>query len=338
MTRTRGDSMLDRSMPTLLAAFACRRSSSAPAAPRPRSRRSPSSFAVAAGGTLRHQHARHRRHRRADGRPAHHRSRTGPGGGGVTGDGRPSRTRRPTGRRCSSPTTRPSSSIAAMTERILRSIRSPTSSRSRRCSRFRSCSRCRRASKRRPVPELVALAKKQVRAACPTRSQGVGTAGHLLGELFAKSQRRAAGACSLSRARRQGVIDLVAGRLDMMFIGVLPTKPHLESGKLRALAVTSKTRTAGGAGRADHRRSRATRTSTPISSGSASRRRPRPRRPIVASLHDRFTKALTSKALQQKLAEQGVDLGASTPDGFVARIKADTARFGPLIRESGATR
>ena len=38
------------------------------------------------------------------------------------------------------------------------------------------------------------------------------------------------------------------------------------------------------------------------------------------------------------MAEQGVVLGASTPDEFVARIKADTARFGPLIRESGAKR
>jgi tripartite-type tricarboxylate transporter receptor subunit TctC len=185
------------------------------------------------------------------------------------------------------------------------------------------------------VPELVALAKKKS-GGLSYGSQGVGTAGHLLGELFAK----ASGAPLVHvpyKGAAQGVVDLVAGRLDMMFIGVLPTKPHLESGKLRALAVTSKTRlpevpaapTTAESGYPD------VNTDFVWFGLAAPARTPEA---VVASLHDRFTKALRSKALQQKLAEQGVDLGASTPDGFVARIKADTARFGPLIRESGATR
>jgi len=185
------------------------------------------------------------------------------------------------------------------------------------------------------VPELVALAKKKS-GGLSYGSQGVGTAGHLLGELFAK----ASGAPLVHvpyKGAAQGVVDLVAARLDMMFIGVLPTKPHLESGKLRALAVTSKTRlpevpaapTTAESGYPD------VNTDFVWFGLAAPAKTPEA---VVASLHDRFTKALTSKALQQKLAEHGVDLGASTPDAFVARIKADTARFGPLIRESGATR
>ena len=90
------------------------------------------------------------------------------------------------------------------------------------------------------VPELVALAKNKP-GGLSYGSQGVGTAGHLLGELFAK----ASGAPLVHvpyKGAAQGVVDLVAGRLDMMFIGILPTKPHLESGRLRALAVTSKAR------------------------------------------------------------------------------------------------
>jgi len=185
------------------------------------------------------------------------------------------------------------------------------------------------------VPELVALAKKKS-GGLSYGSQGVGTAGHLLGELFAK----ASGAPLVHvpyKGAAQGVVDLVAARLDMMFIGVLPTKPHLESGKLRALAVTSRTRlpevpdapTTAESGYPD------VNTDFVWFGLAAPAKTPEA---IVAGLHDRFTKALTSKALQQKLAEQGVGLGASTPDAFVARIKADTARFGPLIRESGATR
>ena len=65
------------------------------------------------------------------------------------------------------------------------------------------------------------------------------------------------------------VIDLVAGRVDMMFVGVLPSKAHMAAGTLRALAVTSRHAHAGGAGRADHGRGRAIRTSTPTGSGSA---------------------------------------------------------------------
>lgn len=183
------------------------------------------------------------------------------------------------------------------------------------------------------VPELVALAKKKP-GGLSYGSQGVGTAGHLLGELFAK----ASGAPLVHvpyKGAAQGVVDLVAARLDMMFIGVLPTKPHLESGKLRALAVTSKTRlrevpnapTTAEAGYPDVNTDfvwfgLAAPAKTPAAT--------------ITGLHERFTKALTSKALQKKMAEQGVVLGGSTPDAFVARIKADSARFGPLIRASGA--
>ena len=173
------------------------------------------------------------------------------------------------------------------------------------------------------VPELVALAKKMP-SGLSYGSQGVGTAGHLLGELFAK----ASGAPLVHvpyKGAAQGVIDLVAARLDMMFIGVLPTKPHLESGKLRALAVTSKTRlpevpdapTTAEAGYPDVNTDfvwfgLAAPAKTPAA--------------IVASLHERFTKALTSKALQQKLAEQGVALGGAARRTNSSRASRPTPR------------
>ena len=121
-------------------------------------------------------------------------------------------------------------------------------------------------------------------------SQGVGTTGHLLGELVAKSS----GAPMVhvpTRAPRRRVIDLVAGRVDLMFVGVLPTKPHLASGTLRRARrhlrrAWRKCLTLRRWPRPDIR------TSTPSSSGSASRRRPRRRAPMVSSLHQRFAKAV----------------------------------------------
>ena len=115
----------------------------------------------------------------------------------------------------------------------------------------------------------------------------------------------------------------------------MPTKPHLECGKLRRagrdfarsrLPELPDAPTIAEAGYPDV-------NTDFVWFGLAAPAKTPPA--IVADLHQRFTKALTSKPLQQKLAEQGVALGASTPDEFVARIKADTARFGPLIREFG---
>jgi tripartite-type tricarboxylate transporter receptor subunit TctC len=183
------------------------------------------------------------------------------------------------------------------------------------------------------VSELVALAKKKP-GGLSFGSQGAGTTGHILGELIA----RASGAPLVHvpyKGAAQAVIDLVAGRLDMMFTGIIPTKPHLDAGTLIALAVTSKMRmpevpdapTMAEAGYPDVNTDfvwfgLAAPANTPATT--------------IENLHSRFTKAMDSKPLQAKLAAQGVFLISSTPTEFVARIKADTATFGPLIKTSGA--
>jgi tripartite-type tricarboxylate transporter receptor subunit TctC len=183
------------------------------------------------------------------------------------------------------------------------------------------------------VAELVALAKTKP-GGLSYGSQGVGTTGHLLGELVA----RASGAPMVHvpyKGAAQAVIDLVAGRVDLMFTGIIPTKPHLASGTLRALAVTSRTRmaelpdapTMAEAGYPD------VNTDFVWFGLAAPAKTPGA---IVSSLHQRFTKAMTSKTLQAKLAAQGVFLISSTPEAFVARIKSDTEKFGPLIRSSNA--
>jgi tripartite-type tricarboxylate transporter receptor subunit TctC len=58
----------------------------------------------------------------------------------------------------------------------------------------------------------------------------------------------------------------------------------------------------------------------------------------VRSLHELFAKAATSPDVRDKLAAQGISVESSTPEQFAARIKADTAKFGPLIKASGAAK
>ena len=185
------------------------------------------------------------------------------------------------------------------------------------------------------VPELVALAKRKP-GGLSYASQGVGTAGHLLGELFARSS----GAPLLHvpyRGAAPAVIDLVAGRVDMMFVGVLPSQGHLASGALRALAVTSKTRM----------------PEVPQAPTMAETGHPsvdsefvwfglvapaKTPEPVIKTLHDLFTRAAMSPDVQAKLAAQGISVGTSTPAELTARIKDDTARFAPIIKSSGASK
>jgi len=185
------------------------------------------------------------------------------------------------------------------------------------------------------VAELVALAKRKT-GGLSYASQGVGTAGHLLGELFAKSS----GAPLVHvpyRGAAPAVIDLVAGRVDMMFVGVLPSKAHLDSGTLRPLAVTSKMRmqevpdapTMAEVGHPDV-------DSEFVWFGlAAPAKTPEP---VIRNLHDLFAKAVASSDVQAKLAAQGIVVGASTPAELVARIKSDTAKFTPIIKASGAAK
>ncbi len=181
------------------------------------------------------------------------------------------------------------------------------------------------------MAELVALSKSRP-SGITYGSQGVGTAGHLLGEMFAK----ATGANLVHvpyKGASQAVIDLVAGRLDMMFIGTLPTMPHIKAGKLRPLAATAEKRltalpdipTFAELGHPDIN------TNFVWFGIAAPRKTPDP---VVRSLHEWFVKAVTQKDLIAKLDEQGIILESSTPEAFTARIKSDYERFEPLIRAS----
>lgn len=92
------------------------------------------------------------------------------------------------------------------------------------------------------VKELIDLAKKEP-GKYSFASSGVGTSHHLSGELF-----KTLADLNLLHVPYQGSaaahLDIMAGRVDMMFDNIVPVTPHLAEGKLRALAVTTKERAA----------------------------------------------------------------------------------------------
>ena len=90
------------------------------------------------------------------------------------------------------------------------------------------------------VPEFIAYAK-----ANPGRlnhgSSGNGTTQHLAGELF----KRAAGVSFVHlpyRGASQALTDMLGGQVQVLFEGLPASIPHIKSGRLRALAITTAAR------------------------------------------------------------------------------------------------
>jgi len=57
---------------------------------------------------------------------------------------------------------------------------------------------------------------------------------------------------------------------------------------------------------------------------------------VTARLNAEVNKALQSPDLQKKYADQGVDVSGSTPEQFAALIRNDVAKWGKVVKESGA--
>jgi len=92
------------------------------------------------------------------------------------------------------------------------------------------------------VPEVIALAKAHP-GKYTYASAGVGTSIHLAGELFAKM----AGVQMLHvpyKGSGPAIADMLGGQVDYMFDSITSSKPHIDAGKLVAIAVTTRKRSA----------------------------------------------------------------------------------------------
>ena len=104
------------------------------------------------------------------------------------------------------------------------------------------------------VPEFIAYAKANP-GKVTFSSSGVGTATHLVAELF----KTVAGVEMLHvpyKGSAPALNDLIAGRVDVMFDYPVSVGPHVEAGKLKVLATTAPERLRNAPERADHGRTR----------------------------------------------------------------------------------
>ncbi|MCA0305400.1 MAG: tripartite tricarboxylate transporter substrate binding protein [Proteobacteria bacterium] len=173
------------------------------------------------------------------------------------------------------------------------------------------------------LAEFVALAKAKPDA-MNYGSTGVGAANHLVAELFdAKAGIRMTHVPYRGTALAVG--DLVAGQLSVVFGDPISVLPHIKSGKLRALAVTSLERSPV-----------APEVPTVAESGYpgfealawhglfAPAKTPPA---VVALLNEQIVKALQDPATRELLVNQAMQVVGNTPQAFAAFIAKDIATW-----------
>lgn len=128
--------------------------------------------------------------------------------------------------------------------------------------------------------------------------------------------------------------DLIAGEVQVLFGDIMATIPHVRSGRLRALGVTSTTRspilpdvpTISEAGVPGY-------DSVGWFGVFAPANTPRP---IINKLHAALVKYTSLPDVRERFAGLGADVIANTPQQFAVIQKADTARWARVVKESGA--
>jgi tripartite-type tricarboxylate transporter receptor subunit TctC len=181
--------------------------------------------------------------------------------------------------------------------------------------------------------ELIALAKSRP-GAINYGSTGIGAPPHLLGELL-KSMTGTdmlhvpyKGDAPLSQA-------LLAGEVQLAFMPLAGVLPHIKSGRLRALGVSSKTRSATMPG-----------VPTLIEAGIPFEFigwlglfAPAATPPdIVGQLQRELAKAVVAPDMRERWPNWGYEPVGSTPEQFAAKFAADLATYAQVIREAGIPR
>jgi tripartite-type tricarboxylate transporter receptor subunit TctC len=180
------------------------------------------------------------------------------------------------------------------------------------------------------VKELIALSKTR---SLNGGSSGIGGAGHLALELF-----NVMAGTKITHVPYKGggpaIVDLVGGQINLIFATAASAMPHVQSGRIRALAVTTSKRsklvpelpTVSEAGLPGFEANNWYGVVVPAKTP----------KPIIDRLHKEFTAVLKMPEIQEVLFKQGLDAAPNTPAAFGAYIKAETAKWAKVIKASGA--
>lgn len=165
-------------------------------------------------------------------------------------------------------------------------------------------------------------------------SAGVGTSIHLAGALFTYT-----GNLDMLHIPYRGsgpaVADLMGGQVDYMFDSITSAKPHIESGKLKAIAVTTAERsstlpelpTVAESGMPGYELTPWFATFAPAGTPPE----------IIEKLHGAMIRAMDSERVKEIFATIGAEYIGSSPEELASYLAAETEKWGKIIEETGLT-
>ncbi|CAJ94359.1 Tripartite-type tricarboxylate transporter, extracytoplasmic receptor component TctC [Cupriavidus necator] len=165
-------------------------------------------------------------------------------------------------------------------------------------------------------------------------SSGNGTSIHLAGELF-KTQTRTFMVHFPYKGSGPALTDLAGGTMQVMFDNLPSSMALIKSGKLKALAVTSARPSpalpgvptiAQAAGLPQYEASSWFGMLAPAGTPPD----------VIHRIQQEVAKALNAPAVRERLQAQGAEPVGNTPEQFAAFIRAETAKWAKVVKDSGA--
>jgi tripartite-type tricarboxylate transporter receptor subunit TctC len=183
------------------------------------------------------------------------------------------------------------------------------------------------------VAELVAYAKAQNGKVNFAAAAGMGSAPHLAGVVFAQKTGIDWGYVPY-KGGAQAITDLIGGQVDVTFNGMVATYPHVKSGKLKLLAVSSAKRNAqlGDVATVNE-------TLPGFLTGSwqgllAPAGTPKA---IADKLNAEIARIMALPDIKERLASLGAEPSAMTPEQFSSWFKSEIPAMAKIVKDGKVT-
>jgi tripartite-type tricarboxylate transporter receptor subunit TctC len=184
----------------------------------------------------------------------------------------------------------------------------------------------------RTVKEFIALAKSRP-GQLNFASSGAGTTLHMSGELF----KLMTGTDILHvpyKGSAPAITDLMAGNVSVMWDNLPASMPYIKAGRLRAIAITTAQRypgfpdlpTVAESGVPGYESSAWFGVVVPAATP----------REVITRLNGEINRAVNLPDMKERFAQQGAIPTTGSPDDFAAWIRAEIAKWGKVVKASGA--
>jgi len=181
------------------------------------------------------------------------------------------------------------------------------------------------------VADLIALARKRP-GELTFGSSGSGGLGHISGEMFRQMARLDMVHVPYKSAA-PALADLLGGQISMLFENTITATPHIRSGRLRVLAVSTASRatilpevpTVSESGLPGYANNSWNGMLVPAGTP----------RELVARLNSEIVRILQLPDVRERLTAVGADIVGSTPEQFGALIRSEIDKLAKVVRAAG---